>query len=87
MRVRAAVVEKKSGSLVLQELDPDEPRLDEVLKELSPPVATTGICQTDGHVRNQDYPVPLPLVLGHEGRASSGKSPQVWRASNLATTW
>ena len=36
-------------------------------------VVTTGICQTDGHVRNQDDPVPLPLVLGHEGAGIVGQ--------------
>jgi aryl-alcohol dehydrogenase len=30
-------------------------------------IVATGICQTDLHVRDQEYPVPLPAVLGHEG--------------------
>lgn len=63
MRIRAAVVEQKSGPFVFRELDLDEPRVDEVLVR----IVATGICQTDIHVRNQEYPVPLPLVLGHEG--------------------
>lgn len=63
MRIRAAVVETKSGPFVFRELDLDAPRQDEVLVR----VVATGLCQTDVHVRNQDYPVPLPLVLGHEG--------------------
>jgi D-arabinose 1-dehydrogenase-like Zn-dependent alcohol dehydrogenase len=63
LRIRAAVVERKSGPFVFRELDLDEPRVDEVLVR----IVATGICQTDIHVRNEEYPVPLPLVLGHEG--------------------
>jgi aryl-alcohol dehydrogenase len=29
--------------------------------------ASTGVCQTDAHSRDQDLPVPLPAVLAHEG--------------------
>ena len=39
------------------------PRPDEVLVR----VVATGVCQTDAHMRNQDYPIPLPAILGHEG--------------------
>jgi aryl-alcohol dehydrogenase len=63
MRVRAAVVEEKSGPFVFRDLDLSSPRPNEVLVR----IVAAGICQTDNHVRNQDYPVPLPLVLGHEG--------------------
>src|SRR2546427_4764998 len=30
-------------------------------------VVATGICHTDLIIRDQYYPVPLPVVLGHEG--------------------
>ncbi len=30
-------------------------------------IVGTGVCHTDMVVRDQGYPVPLPLVLGHEG--------------------
>jgi aryl-alcohol dehydrogenase len=39
------------------------PRSDEVLVR----IVATGVCQTDAHMRNQDYPIPLPMILGHEG--------------------
>jgi len=39
------------------------PRPDEVLVR----IVATGVCQTDAHIRNQDYPTPLPVILGHEG--------------------
>ena len=63
MRAYAAVIDEKSGRFRFQDLQLDEPRPTEVLVR----VVACGICQTDLHVRDQDYPVPLPLVLGHEG--------------------
>jgi aryl-alcohol dehydrogenase len=63
MRVRAAIVEQKSGPFVLDELELDDPRDDEVLVR----AVASGICRTDIHIRDQEYPVPLPIVLGHEG--------------------
>jgi aryl-alcohol dehydrogenase len=63
MKITAAVVAEKSAPFELRELELDTPRSDEVLVR----IVATGICQTDLHVRDQDYPVPLPAVLGHEG--------------------
>ena len=62
--ITAAVVEQSGGPFEIQqlELDAELGPLD-VLVE----VVATGLCQTDVHVRNQELPVPLPLVLGHEG--------------------
>jgi aryl-alcohol dehydrogenase len=63
MKITAAVVNEKSGPFELRELELEAPRSDEVLVR----IVATGICQTDLHVRDQEYPVPLPVVLGHEG--------------------
>jgi len=63
MQIQAAIVEEKSGPFVVCEVELDDPRPD----ELRVRVVATGICATDLHVREQHYPVPLPLVLGHEG--------------------
>lgn len=63
MLIRAAVIEEKAGPFVFRDLELDDPRLDEVLVR----IVATGLCQTDLHVRNLDVPVPLPVVLGHEG--------------------
>jgi aryl-alcohol dehydrogenase len=63
MKITAAVVDEKSAPFELRELELEAPRSDEVLVR----IVATGICQTDLHVRDQDYPVPLPAVLGHEG--------------------
>jgi aryl-alcohol dehydrogenase len=41
----------------------EAPRNDEILVR----VVATGICHTDIAMRDQAYPVPQPVVLGHEG--------------------
>ncbi len=62
--IRAAVVREKGGPFRFEELELDNRlRPDEVLVR----IVASGVCQTDAHARNQEYPVPLPLVLGHEG--------------------
>ena len=63
MQIRAAVATGKSQPFVVQTLELDEPRPDEVLVR----VVATGVCHTDLVVRDQYYPTPLPAVLGHEG--------------------
>lgn len=63
MRAQAALVERKGGPFVLADVEIEEPREDEVLVR----IAAAGICHTDLIVRDQWYPVPLPIVLGHEG--------------------
>lgn len=63
MRIRAAVAESRGAPFTIEELELSDPRPDEVLVR----IVATGICQTDLHVRDQEYPVPLPIVAGHEG--------------------
>ena len=60
---KAAVVREKAGPLVIEDVKLDSPRHDEVVVR----IVGTGVCHTDMVVRDQGYPVPLPLVLGHEG--------------------
>ena len=63
-QIRAAVVRVPGGPFLLEDLELDSRlRPDEVLIR----IVAAGVCQTDAHVRDQDLPVPLPLVLGHEG--------------------
>ena len=63
-KVLAAVVREKKAPFLFEELDMEvQPRANEVLVR----IIATGICQTDVHIRNQEYQVPLPVVLGHEG--------------------
>jgi len=61
--VTAAVVRQKGGPFTLEQLQLDGPRADEVLVR----IIATGMCHTDMVVRDQVYPVPQPIVLGHEG--------------------
>lgn len=63
MKIRAAVVREKGKQFSIEEMDLDEPRDDEVLVR----IVGAGICHTDMVARDQLYPVPHPLVCGHEG--------------------
>jgi aryl-alcohol dehydrogenase len=61
--IKAAVVRRAGGPFEIETLAVDEPRADEVLVR----IVATGMCHTDIVIRDQVYPVPLPIVLGHEG--------------------
>jgi aryl-alcohol dehydrogenase len=61
--VTAAVVREKGGAFSLEKLRLEQPRPDEVLVR----IVAAGMCHTDMVVRDQVYPVPQPIVLGHEG--------------------
>ena len=63
MQIEAAVVREEGGPFEIETVEIDDPRADEVMVR----VVGAGICHTDIGVRDQDYPTPLPAVLGHEG--------------------
>ena len=63
MKVSAAVIREQSGPFLLEELELDKPRADEIIVR----IAGVGICHTDLSCRDLMYPIPLPSVLGHEG--------------------
>ncbi|WP_241390822.1 MULTISPECIES: NAD(P)-dependent alcohol dehydrogenase [Serratia] len=63
MKIIAAVAAKAKEDFVICPLELDEPRDDELLVK----IVATGICHTDLVVRDQILPVPMPVVLGHEG--------------------
>ncbi len=63
MDIVAAVVKQPFGEFLIEELELETPREDEVLVR----VVGVGVCHTDLSCRDQMYPVPLPAVLGHEG--------------------
>jgi aryl-alcohol dehydrogenase len=63
MKIKAAVVRQKNGPFHIEEIELDEPREDEVLVR----IAGAGLCHTDLAARDQHMPIPLPIVLGHEG--------------------
>ncbi|RJF89389.1 NAD(P)-dependent alcohol dehydrogenase [Oleomonas cavernae] len=59
---RAAILSEPGGRFVVEDVQLQQPRRDEVLVK----VAGVGVCHTDVVCRG-DFPVPLPIVLGHEG--------------------
>ena len=61
--ITAAVVRQAGGPFQLEPATLRGPGSDEVVVE----VKATGMCHADIVVRDQHLPVPLPLVLGHEG--------------------
>lgn len=63
MKIKAAVVREKSGPFVIEEIELDEPRDDEVVVR----IVASGLCHTDLVARDQYMPIPLPGVFGHEG--------------------
>jgi aryl-alcohol dehydrogenase len=63
MQMKAAVARVKSAPLSIETLEIEDPRPGEILVR----VHATGICHTDLAMRDQVFPVPMPIVLGHEG--------------------
>ncbi len=63
MKIHAAIVREKSGPFVVEEVNLEDPRDDEVVVKM----VASGLCHTDLVAREQYMPFPLPAVLGHEG--------------------
>jgi aryl-alcohol dehydrogenase len=63
MLIEAAVTRAPHAAMSIESLQLEEPREDEILVRL----VATGVCHTDIAMRDQAYPVPQPIVLGHEG--------------------
>ena len=63
MKTIAAVIHEKDAPFVLEEVELDAPRPNEVLVQM----VAVGICHTDLSVRSGVIPFPLPAVVGHEG--------------------
>jgi propanol-preferring alcohol dehydrogenase len=63
--MRAAVVEKFGEPLTVREVSIPDPGPGQVLVE----IATSGVCHTDLHAADGDWPVKptLPFTPGHEG--------------------
>lgn len=62
-QITVAVVRGKGQPFSIEKARIRAPRSDEVRVR----VVAVGLCHTDLIVRDQYYPVPLPVVLGHEG--------------------
>lgn len=63
MQIKAAVARKPHGDLTVETVNLEEPREGEVLVKL----VATGMCHTDIAIIEEIMPLPMPLVLGHEG--------------------
>ena len=87
MIVTAAVARERREPLLIEELELDELRPDEVRVRM----VGSGICRTDAVARDGIYPVPMPSVFGHEGSGveevgsrvrTSGRRPRRPRSSS-----
>lgn len=63
MEIKAAVTHSKGEEFKLEHVELDDPKDNEVLIK----IVASGVCHTDTSARDQEVPVPLPAVLGHEG--------------------
>src|SRR5689334_17023643 len=63
MQIQAVVTESSERPCIAETLQIDEPRADEILVR----IVATGLCHSDLSVMEQLQPIPLPMVLGHEG--------------------
>jgi S-(hydroxymethyl)glutathione dehydrogenase / alcohol dehydrogenase len=63
MRIKGAVFTAPGRPLEVDELELDDPRADEVLVRLH----ASGICRSDLSYIDGKWPIPVPIVLGHEG--------------------
>ena len=63
MKIEAAITREKDAPFSIERVDLAAVRRDEMLIRL----AATGICHTDLATVHQEFPIPLPYVLGHEG--------------------
>lgn len=63
MQIQAAVLNAPKGSLLIETLELEAPRAREIRVRL----VATGVCHTDISVIGRPFPVPQPIVLGHEG--------------------
>jgi aryl-alcohol dehydrogenase len=63
MKIKAAVVPEAKSPFVMDEIELEEPRANEVLVR----IVSSGLCHTDLVARMGFLPMPLPAVLGHEG--------------------
>ncbi len=60
--MRAAVLTEVNKPLQIMDLEQDGPKAGEARVK----VKAAGVCMSDWHIMNGDWPLPLPMVLGHE---------------------
>jgi len=60
--MRAAVLTEVNKPLQILDLEQEGPKAQEARVK----VKAAGVCMSDWHIMNGDWPLPLPMVLGHE---------------------
>jgi aryl-alcohol dehydrogenase len=68
--VTAAVIREPKGMFDIEDLDLNDIRPNEARVR----VVAVGVCHTDVAMRDAVYPIPMPVVLGHEGAGVVGRS-------------
>ena len=63
MKARAAILYEPRKPLVLEEIEIDPPKANEVMVKL----VATGVCHSDVHYYTGDAEREMPIILGHEG--------------------
>lgn len=63
MEIQAAILKAQNGPFSVETMELTPPQPNEVLVR----IVASGMCHTDLAVRAQHIPLPLPIVLGHEG--------------------
>lgn len=61
--MKAAVLRERDGNSNIEEVDLAPPEADQVRVQ----VKAAGVCHSDLSFRNGTVPLPLPVILGHEG--------------------
>jgi len=62
MQIKAAVLYQPNTPLIIETVDLDEPKDEEVLVR----IVSAGVCYSDYHVMKGEWTMPMPMVLGHE---------------------
>ena len=60
--MKAAILYKPNTPLEVVQVEQQGPKAGEVRVQ----VKAAGMCHSDWHIMNGDWPMPLPMVLGHE---------------------
>ncbi|MCI4353959.1 MAG: alcohol dehydrogenase catalytic domain-containing protein, partial [Thermoplasmata archaeon] len=77
---RAAILEHPGEPIAIESIDLDPPAAGEVLVRMT----ASGVCHSDLHVRDGEWPRPGPFVIGHEGAGVvEALGPEVDPASGL----
>ena len=80
--MRAAVLTEINRPLQILDLEQEAPKSREVRVR----VKAAGVCMSDWHIMNGDWPLPLPMVLGHEAAGTSSRTGRRSTMSSPATT-